>query len=89
MVYSGIMLAINKRKPVTGLSVHETDLGASSGKWECFSILKKCCVNSRRKQRREIKRRPLLVPTTFSKASFSQVKEGTGIWRVRREVSLH
>lgn len=33
MVYLGIMLAINKRMPVTGLFVHGTMLGASSGKW--------------------------------------------------------
>lgn len=69
------------------------DLGASSGKCVCvggcFSVLKKCCVNSRHKQRREIKRRPLLVPTTFLEAPFSQVKGGTEIWRVRREMSLH
>lgn len=53
----------------------------------CFSVLKKCCVYSKHKQRRKIKRRLLLGPTTFLEALFSQVKGGTGIWRVGREVS--
>ena len=82
------MLAINKRKPVTGLFVHGTMIkGYLQESGGCFSVLKKCCVYSKHKQRRKIKRHPLLVPTTFLEALFFQVKGGTGIWRVRREVS--
>jgi hypothetical protein len=54
-----IMNATSKMTPVTGLFAHGIDLGASSGKWGCFSVLEKCCVNSKKKKHRKKKLLPL------------------------------